>query len=769
MTAFLRSSYLIANRQKQYTTKTKTTTTSIASIMKTRNTCWAAAAVACLAPNNGAVHAFSSTTGLRAAPLSTTTASSVLTMPKQQQQYYSSYARASTTTWLSSTPNGNNNDNELTVRNFTDMDGSSRDTTTDSSSSSNNNNQKNTASTIPLGPDDINATALTDPNGAGDQVVTSNPNPTSTSSSSSLIPPLPETLDASGLLSLDPEVVKIVQVPPSNITTTGSTNGGGSSDATDNNNMGISQEEKLERMLQGLPFVSMFRGSANYIANHRGTLAVYHIPGGLLDLPDPTVFRDLMNDIALTWLLGMKIVLVVGCRHQIEKRIPAQDRVRFFGIPVTDEETLRVVKEEAGYVRFEVERQLARALRIQGGTSAGKQKDHVDGNVVSGNFYSAQPFGILDGIDYKFTGFVRKVEVEKIKQLHTTRDICLLSTLGVSPSGEVFNVNSEALAASVAGSLGASKVIYFTEQEMELRHSIHDNKIQNLRFSDARHLLEHHDVEIHKRGFVTVGKTMAEEAAAAAAKTNGDDVDEDADVEVEANGDASSPVADTGTVEGDSPETDMLIKIGWGTMALQQGVKRAHIISPKFGAVLQELYTRDGSGVLLSKDLYEGIRRANVNDVSNIYDLILPLIQKGTLVDRPRAVLEKDVDSYYCFTRDNHIVACGQLKIFEGAQGKRYAELGCLVVNKEYRAAGRGDAMLGYLERLCFLNGANSVFVLSTQTMEWFVERGFDPVTVDELPPSRQATYNSKRASKIYMKEITSSRDLDQSELWWNR
>lgn len=148
----------------------------------------------------------------------------------------------------------------------------------------------------------------------------------------------------------------------------------------------------VEEQLRHLPFVSMFRGSANYIANHRNTLAVYHIPGGLLDLDDPAIFRNLMNDIALTWLLGMKVVLVVGCRHQIEKRLNKKHRVA--GVRVTDKDTLRVVKEEAGYVRFEVERELARALRLQ---SSG-----MDGNVVSGNFYSAQPLGILDGVDYEY-------------------------------------------------------------------------------------------------------------------------------------------------------------------------------------------------------------------------------------------------------------------------------------------------------------------------------------------------------------------------------
>jgi len=109
-------------------------------------------------------------------------------------------------------------------------------------------------------------------------------------------------------------------------------------------------------------------------------------------------------------------------------------------------------------------------------------------------------------------------------------------------------------------------------------------------------------------------------------------------------------------------------------------------------------------------------------------------------------------------------VATGQLKRFEGG----FAEIGCLVVSKDYRQGGRGDAMLGYLERLAYQSGAKKVFVLSTQTMEWFVERGFREVTMESLPPSRQAVYNKKRNSKIYMKEIDNDRDLDAAELWWS-
>jgi amino-acid N-acetyltransferase len=462
-------------------------------------------------------------------------------------------------------------------------------------------------------------------------------------------------------------------------------------------------------------FVQMFRGSAAYIANHRLTTVVYHIPGGLIDRSD--YFRDLANDIALTWLLGMKIVLVAGCRHQIDQRIPKRRPIN--GIMVTDEDTLRIMKEEAGFVRFEVERHLGRALRMQ--------CSEMEGNVVSGNFFSAQPFGILNGVDYKFSGFVRRVEVEKIRRLHKNRDVCLLTPLGISPSGEVFNVNSESLASTVAGSLGASKIVFFTEEKVRLKHKHFGNHVQSLRLSDGVKLMEHLGIVIDNRG--------------------------------------RAVLVDENFMETDKAIRDMLMRIGWATVALEQGVKRAHILAPTQGSVLQELYTRDGSGTLISRDIYEGIRRANVNDVIGIHDLVSPLTQMGILIDRPRADLEKDIDSYFVYTRDNMVVACGQLKTFEDG----FAEIGCLVVAKEYRSAGKGDSMLGFLERLSLRLGANKVFVLSTQTMEWFIERHFEEVSFNALPLSRQATYDCVRNSKIYMKSIESDRELDASELWWTK
>jgi len=428
--------------------------------------------------------------------------------------------------------------------------------------------------------------------------------------------------------------------------------------------------------------------------------------------------------------LKILAILFYCSGHQIDSRLTAtipstpNQNSAALNNRVTNLSTLRVAKEEAGYARFEVERQLARALRLH----------HVPhksgGNVISGNFFAAQPFGVVNGVDYQYTGVLRRVEVEKIKHVHEANDIVLLTTLGFSPSGEIFNVNSEALASGVAGAVKANKIIFFAYHQIQMRKRNEENRpLQNLRLRDAKLLLNHYRIKVNRRGYATFIP----------------------------NEDGSNPIYPP-------PVVETLLKLGWSIDALEKGVKRAHIITPTNGALLQELYTRDGSGTLISRDLYEGIRRADVNDVAMIYDLIDPLVCNGALIPRPKSVLEKDIKSYFVYTRDEMVVATGQLKRYEGA----FAEIGCLVVHKDYRRGGRGDAMLGFLERLCLKSGATKVFVLSTQTMEWFVERGFREAEVSSLPPSKQNAYNHERKSRVYVKTIH-DRTLDEDELMWDR
>jgi len=327
------------------------------------------------------------------------------------------------------------------------------------------------------------------------------------------------------------------------------------------------------------PTVKMIRGAGPYIATHRGELAVLHIPGDLLAWDG---FDNLMDDISLCWLLGMKIVIVVGCRQQVDDRNGEGIKRSNAIIRVTDSDTLRILEEEAGFVRFEIERQLNRCLRLHGGGDVSKTPNAPNGNVMSGNFFSSKPFGVIDGVDYQHTGRPKHLNVKRVVDIVKNGDIVLLTPVGIGPTGEGMNVNSESLAAFVAASLCANKVIYCSNDSLLLKDENSGKTVQNFRVKDSLALLKHFEINVHDSYFISVGKEN----------------------------------------EKRSPrEVSMLIKLGWATRALQDGVERAHIIAPTNGALIEELFTaKDGTGTCISHDTYESVHPeddSGDNEMSN--------------------------------------------------------------------------------------------------------------------------------------------------------
>lgn len=314
------------------------------------------------------------------------------------------------------------------------------------------------------------------------------------------------------------------------------------------------------------PFVQMIRGSGPYIALHRGEMVVIHIPGDLLDWDG---FEDLMDDIALCWLLGMKIVIVAGCRYQVDDRKNEGRKRANAHIRVTDDDTLRVVEEEAGFVRYEIERQLNRCLRLHGGGEVSSTPNAPNGNVMSGNFFSSKPFGVIDGIDYQHTGRPKHLNVKRVVDIVKNGDIVLLTPVGIGPTGEGMNVNSESLAAFVAASLCANKVVFCSNDGMILKNQSTQKRVQNFRVRESLALLKHFKVDIHENYLLSVGEE---------------------------------------TQEMDPRSVAMLLKIGWATRALQDGVERAHIIAPTNGALIEELFTaKEGTGTCISHDEYQSL------------------------------------------------------------------------------------------------------------------------------------------------------------------
>ncbi len=316
---------------------------------------------------------------------------------------------------------------------------------------------------------------------------------------------------------------------------------------------------------------------------------------------------------------------------------------------------------------------------------------NVEVNIVSGNFIAAQPVGIVDGIDHQCTGRLRSANVDAIAKLLDTQAIVLLSPLGFSTSGQTFNLAAEELAAELAVALEADKLIVFNDPG-----------------------------QITDAGQQRISRITPE-------RLNGLCADLDPDTKV---------------------RCQALIA------ANTQGVERGHLVAfADDGALLQELFTADGIGTQVSRHDEDLIRQAQLEDVADIVEIIRPLEEDGVLVPRSRAQLEQEIAQFFIAELDGVVVGCCAVYAFADT-----AELACVAVHENYRHQysdmGIGSALLEAAERAASAQGATSLFVLTTQTQEWFVSHGFTPADVESLPSSKQSLYNWQRGSAVLQKPL---------------
>lgn len=431
-------------------------------------------------------------------------------------------------------------------------------------------------------------------------------------------------------------------------------------------------------------FVSWFRNSAPYIHAHRKRTFVIFFSGAAVTEPD---FDNLIHDFALLRSLGVRLVLVHGIRPQIDERLLQQgDTPRFHHhLRITDASTLQYVKQAAGLVRVEIEALLS--MGVSGSPMAGAQI-----RVASGNFVTAKPIGVLDGVDYGYTGSVRKIDSDGIRQQLDQNQVVLISPIGYSPSGEVFNLSAEEVATEVAIALQAEKLILLTEQNCLSPDS--QQALAQLTTDQAEQLLAQPQL---------LPEAIARSLRAA-------------------------------------------------MQSCRQGVKRAHLINRQVdGALLLELFTRDGIGTLISSTAFETIRGATLDDIGGIMELIKPLENQGVLVKRSREKLEMEIADYTVIERDGLIIGCTALHPIANSNA---AEIACLAIHPDYRNAARGNSLLNHLSKQAQDSGFKRLFVRSTQTMHWFVERGFLSCEVDDLPEPVKSAYNHQRKAKVLFKDV---------------
>ncbi|TFH49436.1 MAG: amino-acid N-acetyltransferase [Lysobacterales bacterium] len=441
-------------------------------------------------------------------------------------------------------------------------------------------------------------------------------------------------------------------------------------------------------MSEQATFVRGFRGSAPYIHAHRGRVFVVQFDGdALLEAQ----FSALVHDMALLHSLGVKLVIVHGFRPQIEERLRLRGLESRFvdGVRVTDAESMDAVVDAAGAVHTEVEALLSMGLANSPMHGAGIR-------VASGNFITARPMGIRDGVDFAFTGEVRRVDTSAIERRLSDGSIVLVSALGYSPSGEVFNMRAEDVATEIAVELKAQKLLLLrTGQWIE---SSTGGLARQLTLSDAR-------------------QALGQRPPCAAA-------------------------------DGDGAREFLIHAV----RACVNGVARTHLLDYQVdGVLLLELFTRDGVGTMVSAEAYDTRRRATVEDIGGILELIGPLEEGGTLVRRSRDKIETSIADFLVLERDGAIIACTAIHRF-GSDG--VAELACLAVDDAYRRSGRGDFLLSQVENEVRADGIGRLFVLTTQATHWFKERGFEDASIADLPVERQELYNYERGSKVLIKTL---------------
>jgi amino-acid N-acetyltransferase len=432
-----------------------------------------------------------------------------------------------------------------------------------------------------------------------------------------------------------------------------------------------------------IQFVQWLRSVAPYIHAFRGKTFVVAFPGELVTAGALPV---LAQDLSLLHAMGIKVVIVHGSRPQVEEQLGLRNvEARFHnGLRITDAAALECAKEAAGELRLDIEAAFSQGL-------PNTPMAHAAIRIISGNFITARPIGVIDGVDLELTGLTRKIAFETIHPILNAGSLVLLSPLGFSPTGEAFNLTMEDVAVAAATALRADKLIFISETPM-------------IRDADGREVRE-----------------------------------------------LSSAQAEAMLKAGHLPQ-DIAFYLQHCLKASGSGVPRVHIVPYDIdGSVLLEVFTHDGVGTMISYENLESLREATIEDVGGIIQLIEPLEEDGTLVKRGRELIEREIEYFSVLEHDGVIFGCAALYPFPN---ENMAEMACLTVNPEVQTQGDGERILKHMENRARAAGFSKLFILTTRTAHWFLKRGFVNATVDDLPKDRQHMYNWQRKSLVLIKTL---------------
>lgn len=428
------------------------------------------------------------------------------------------------------------------------------------------------------------------------------------------------------------------------------------------------------------------RDVLRYISRFKNSIIVIHIDDSLVDSP---YYSSHIRDIAYLHEVGLKVIIIPGAKNHIDSLLKnaGLSWEEKDGIRITSEKEMSIIKMAS----FDMSNKIMTSLAEERLTA------------VIGNWVKARGKGVINGVDFQTAGEIDKINIQALNSVLEDGFIPIFPCIGWSSNGKPYNISSINLAAQVATELKAEKLFFLT----------HGKEISNVDFFIPD------NISISPDGFVPAFNL------------------EELDKFFELN-------KNLGIFSPEKKHILNLLQIARISCSL--GVSRTHIVNGLFDGTLPcEIFSDLGSGTMIYKSNYGGIRSMQKEDIPAVLNLIRPFVEQGILLPRTEESLLQTYTDYIVYELDGGLKACAALHTYNDNQ----AEIAAVAVDSVCSHMGIGPKLINYLLQKAKENDIHSVFILTTQTSDWFEKLGFKISTVDSLPQERKEKWTKERGSKV--------------------
>ncbi len=406
------------------------------------------------------------------------------------------------------------------------------------------------------------------------------------------------------------------------------------------------------------------------------------------DIIDSPLFVSHIRDIALIHQAGLRVILVPGARRKIDEYLSKNGISWTYenGIRITPVEAMPLIKNAA----FDAANVVMTSLAGENLTA------------VIGNWVRARGKGVLSGVDFATAGEIDKLDDNTIETILNNGFIPIFPCIGWSLNGKPYNISSAQLASQIATHLQADKLFFLLP-----------------------------DAELSAKNF-TIPKELGLSPEGCVPAMNIEELDE---------------FLELNNSQTNDSEQKIISMLELAKKSVESGVTRVHILNGSIEGTLPcEIFSDLGSGTMIYKSNYGKFRAMRREDISAVLSLIRPFVSKEILLPRSEQQMEAEYNDFIVYELDGAVRACAALHIYDRTQ----AEIAALAVDETCAHIGIGPKMIEYLIEKAKTVSIESVFILTTQTADWFEKQGFVADSIDTLPERRREKWNPKRGSKLF-------------------